>query len=104
MPKRILEYEIIDHGVKHEQYFQGCGVALTKYEDVATGIGNSLREALEDAAEDLVQQGYMISSDLGAEINRADDKDEVDNPRAEHDGPYNHEEHHYYASIRVKGE
>jgi hypothetical protein len=44
-----LEFEIIDHGCDGEQYFQGCGVSFTRYTDVITGIGESAREAAEDA-------------------------------------------------------
>ena len=49
--KSIVEFEIIDHGVEHSQYFQGCGTAFTPYTDVYTGIGSSAHEALEDALE-----------------------------------------------------
>lgn len=50
MAKR-LEYAVIDHGVDGSQYFPGCGVAFTRYTDVATGIGESAREAGIDAFE-----------------------------------------------------
>jgi len=39
--KKIADYSITDHGVEHSQYFQGAGVACTKWDDCATGIGNS---------------------------------------------------------------
>lgn len=102
MSKRILEYQIVDHGVEHESYFQGCGVSHTCFDDVATGIGNSLREALEDAAESLAQQGYTISDDLEAEISKADD---ITFGCMLHpcDKGCNDVDQHYYASIRVKG-
>ncbi len=47
MSKPIAEFEIVDHGIEHEQYFQGCGVSLTEFTDVATGIGNDAEEALD---------------------------------------------------------
>lgn len=50
-----FEYEIKDHGCDHAQYFQGAGVAFTKFTQIATGSGSSAREAGEDALE----QFYM---------------------------------------------
>jgi hypothetical protein len=44
-------YEVIDHGIDHSQYFQGCGVSHTIYDDVATGFGCDAWEALDDALE-----------------------------------------------------
>ncbi len=82
--KKILEYEIVDHGVEHEQYFQGCGVVFTKFDDVATGLGNSPREALENALEDLIQCGYEISEDLENEVKVSSDVDEVALVRNQH--------------------
>ncbi len=58
MSKRIGAFEIIDHGVDHSQYFQGCGTSGTSYTDVATGIGHTPREALEDALEQLASAGW----------------------------------------------
>ena len=56
--KAITAFEVLDHGVEHEQYFQGCGVGCTEYTDVATGIGDSFAEAVDDALEGLAQQEY----------------------------------------------
>jgi len=52
MAKQI-EFQIVDHGCDGEQYFPGCGVSFTHWTDVVTGIGNSAREAGEDAFEQL---------------------------------------------------
>lgn len=46
-----MEYEVQDLGVDHEQYFPGVGVAFTKWDAVYSGIGDTLREAIEDALE-----------------------------------------------------
>ena len=56
--KTITDYEVVSHGVEHEQYFQGCGTAFTDFEDVATGIGWSESEALEDALDSLAQSDW----------------------------------------------
>ncbi len=60
--KTINDYEIVNHGVENEQYFQGCGVCFTSFEDVATGIGDSASDALEDALECLALNGWDTSS------------------------------------------
>lgn len=51
--KRVKEFCVYFHGVEHEQYFQGHGVAFTRYTECATGIGNTPNEALEDCLEQL---------------------------------------------------
>ena len=74
--RAITDYEIINHGVQHSDYFQGCGTAFTEYEDVATGIGCSEREALEDALESLAQMDWETdNADINADVERADDTD-----------------------------
>src|SRR5688500_3354046 len=95
--KKIVRYEIIDHGIEHEQYFQGCGISGTSYTDCATGIGDSFFEALEDAADQLAQQGFeMLPPELEAEIEEAD--------RTEIDRSLVNDECHYYASILIKAD
>jgi hypothetical protein len=56
--KHVRNFEIVDHGPEHSQYFQGCGVSGTKYDDVVTGIGNTPAEALSDALDSLAQNGW----------------------------------------------
>jgi hypothetical protein len=56
--KRIGEFELIDHGVDHSQYFQGCGVAFTRWQHVVTGIGHNPAEAIDDCLELLAQSGW----------------------------------------------
>jgi hypothetical protein len=60
--KTISEYQILDHGVENSQYFQGCGVSFTKFDDVSTGIGSTPAEALDDALESLAQNDWDVSS------------------------------------------
>jgi len=58
--KLIQGFEIIIHGIYHEQYFPGCGCAFTSFTDVATGIGESAHEAAEDALELLSQNEWNV--------------------------------------------
>ncbi len=56
--KRIGKFEIIDHGIEHSQYFQGCGVALTSLKNVVTGIGDNPAEAIDDCLGQVAQAGF----------------------------------------------
>jgi len=49
-------WDFDDIGVEHSQYFRGAG--LEDYDDVATGIGNTPREALDDALDMLGSNGW----------------------------------------------
>jgi hypothetical protein len=55
-----VAFEIVDHGIDHSQYFQGCGTSFTEYTMVATGIGDDYKEALDDALESLAQAGWNV--------------------------------------------
>lgn len=52
---KIVDYDIIEHGIESEQYFQGCGTAYTDYEHCATGCGNNPAEAIDDCLENMAQ-------------------------------------------------
>ena len=56
---RITDYEIVDHGPEHEQYFQGSGVAFTRYSDHVLGAGDSPHDAADEALEALAQCGLL---------------------------------------------
>ena len=95
MKKTIAEFEIVSHGIDGEQYFQGCGVAFTAFDDVATGIGDTEQEALSDALELLAQNDWEISEELEEEVKTANSKDALTEEQAEGDM-------HHYVSVRVK--
>lgn len=103
--KTIAEFEFIDHGVDNEQYFQGCGVCLTAFEDVATGCGDNPSAAVEDAIDQLAEQGWDTD---GLEARVASELNVATIPQTpsllkqwEQTGEVN-EDCHYYVSIRVK--
>ena len=60
--KIIGAFKILDHGVEHSQYFQGCGISHTPFTDVATGIGDTPGEALDDALEQLAQSDWDVET------------------------------------------
>ena len=58
--KRIGEFEVIDHGIEHSQYFRGCGVAFTRFANVVTGIGDNPAEAIDDCLEQMAMNGFDV--------------------------------------------
>lgn len=98
--KTIVEFEIVDHGIEHEQYFQGCGLSHSEFTDIATGIGDNPREAIDDALEQLAMNDWetegmekrIVAQELPGK--RVLPKKPSVSRRAE--------ECHYYLSIRVK--
>ena len=83
--KKIRKFKIIDHGIDHPQYFQGCGAG--SYDDVSTGIGINAQEAYEDALDDLALDWNIVN--LPAE------------PETLGEEVVTKTVHHYYVSIRV---
>lgn len=46
--RNIGEFELIDHGIEHSQYFVAGLLSQARFENVATGIGDNLAEAIND--------------------------------------------------------
>ncbi len=46
-------YQVVDHGWDGDQYFQGCGTSGTPFDNVVTGHGDTPREAIDDALEQM---------------------------------------------------
>jgi hypothetical protein len=67
--KTVREYDVLDFGVDNEQYFQGCGTALTTFTQSAVGAGDNFAEAIDDALEMVAQNGFD-STDLEARMLR----------------------------------
>ena len=65
-------WRVVDHGMDHPQYFQGHGVAFTKFEDCATGIGSTKLEAFEDAIDSLAQNGWDVESINASDLAETD--------------------------------
>lgn len=95
MNKPIKEFEVINHGVEHSQYFQGCGVSFTKYDHVVTGIGHNLSEAYEDCLEQLAVSGYEVSRALEDALTEQEDHGDTS-------GHGENDEVYYHVSIRIK--
>jgi hypothetical protein len=89
----------VNHGIENEQYFQGCGVSFTEFEDVATGIGNNYHAALDDALDSLAQGAWDVESnqDMLMELSELEER-HGNESLSEHIS----EDCYYYASIRVR--
>lgn len=61
MKIKIVDYEIINHGYYHSQYFQGCGTAFTDFDWCSTGIGMNAKDAYEDAVEQIAMSGFDVN-------------------------------------------
>jgi hypothetical protein len=109
----IASYEIVDHGIEHSQYFQGCGTSYTDFDECVTGCGDNALEAFDDALEQIacshsvdlsaIERGpeYKTANTKKAQrftveamfrrngdLKRGQDMSEIDS------------EHYYYVSIR----
>lgn len=72
--KRVGDFYITLHGIESSQYFQGHGISGNRWEDCATGIGDSEAEALDDALEQLASNGWDVAEVEGDSAARALDK------------------------------
>ncbi len=99
--RTVIAYQIVDHGEDGSQYFPGCGVAFTDYDNVATGCGSSEREAAEDAIEQSVCGGDIWPADLSAAVEAYLEACSDETIDCGADDDFN-DDWHYYVSIRVK--
>ena len=60
--KNIGEFQLVDHGIENIQYFSGCGVSFTNFEEVTTGIGNNLEQAIDDCLEQMAMNGWNVDN------------------------------------------
>lgn len=112
---KIVAFEFVDDGIEHEQYWAGVGLAFSKFEHVATGIGDDPAEAFEDALGMIAQQesgGVDLSAIEQSEEGQAyasahtpSVKEVLDRNRATPEGSEEADEEasaelHYYLSIR----
>jgi len=92
---------LIDHGLEHSQYFQGCGVAFTRFADVVTGIGDTPADAIDDCLEQIAMNGFDTEG-MEARIMEQEGWDALpEKPSRVHCGNYcDAEDIYYHVSIR----
>jgi hypothetical protein len=93
--KKITEYQVVDHGIEHEQYFQGCGTAYTDYKYCQTGVGIDFKEALDDCLDQIAAIEDVDSADLDKIAETTGGDDEVECPDNDDDCSL-----WYYVSVR----
>lgn len=96
--KKIKEFEIVDHGCDHSQYFQGCGTAFTRFDMCYTGAGDNAKAAYEDAIEQIYSSGEYDGDSLPKRPRGIRKSDKV---------PYEYMKHeeneiYWYVSIRLR--
>lgn len=92
MMKMIKDYEVLDHGVEHAQFFQGCGVSFTRFNSCVTGVGETAQEAYDDCLEQMAQMDIEVDACLPMEPGFTGQVDrEEDNE---------HDERYYHVSVR----
>ena len=103
--KKIDDYQLVDHGIDHAQYFPGCGVAFTEYYEVYTGCGSNFAKAIEDVLDQIALDGDYNIDGLEAKIK--EDYRLEKWPTEPNTDKYCEEnedcELYYYLSIRLKG-
>ncbi len=69
-----MDYELVDIGIEHPDYFQGFGCADTRYNCAVYGIGDNPAEALDDLLELVTQADDIDVEQLEREIREAHPK------------------------------
>lgn len=93
----VTNYEFIDHGLGHPDYFPGCGVAFTGFDECFTGSGNTPSEAANEAL-DMATNDYKWNDAVLNEAEADVNKDFY----YEHEAIPDDSEAMYHVSIRIK--
>lgn len=67
---KVTEFEILDHGLEHPDYFQGCGVSYTQFTEVYTGHGQTPYDAA-NAVLDMLCCDNEVSDGLLREMEKS---------------------------------
>lgn len=94
MANKVTSFQIVDHGIDGGQYFPGCGVMFTEYDECVTGANSSAVEALCDAIEAARQNGAEFTEEETESMLA----DITETPREE--VPEGAGDLYYYVSIR----
>lgn len=90
---KLIEYEIIDHGMMYRDYFQGCGVSCTRFTHVWTGVGDSSKEAYNDALDEMFMDDREAAEKMPTRPSGI---------RARPKVPHDSEDVYFYVSIRAR--
>lgn len=101
----VSRFQVIDHGEDGSQYFPGCGVALTSFDYVSTGVGDTAEEALSDALEQMAMGEPEARPSEAQEAEMRSDWLNKPSDKSAHDSLDAHDcedgcDWHHYVSIR----
>lgn len=101
---KIIELEFESYGVEYEQYFRviGGGTAFAKWDEVYIGVGNTEREAADDAIDCTASAGHEYDWD-SLKMKKFNDSIEVPEALGLESWD-NCEEAHWYVALYVKFE
>ena len=97
--KIIGNFELVDHGIEHSQYFQGCGVSYTLFNHVVTGIGDNLSDAVDDCLEQIALN-WFETEDMDDRILKREGWDTMPLTPNAYELHGSDNEMHYHVSIR----
>jgi len=90
---KLIEYEILDHGMMYSDYFQGCGVSYTRFTHVWTGAGDSSKEAYNDALDQMSMDDWEAAEKMPKRPTGI---------RTHPTVPHDSEDIYFYVSIRAR--
>jgi hypothetical protein len=100
--KIAKDFYVTLHGIEHSQYFQGHGLWGNRWQDCATGIGDSEKQALDDALEQLASNGWDVE---GVKVDGLEKLTEFQEEHIkELIGDNEESELHYFVSVDVSEE
>jgi hypothetical protein len=100
MERQTIEAHEIESTWDHSQYWPGAGLAFTDFDDIATGIGASEREAANDALEQLAMNGWNTDAIDVSEAN--EDTTQLCECSEGGDCEDGYCEHQWFVTIRVR--
>ena len=90
---KLIEYEIIDHGMMYSDYFQGYGVSGTRFTHIWTGVGDSSKDAYNDALDQMFMDDREAAEKMPTRPSGI---------RARPKVPHDSEDVYFYVSIRAR--
>lgn len=103
MGKKIGEFQLVNHGIEHSQFFQGCGVSFTPFDNVATGIGDNPAEAIDDCLEQMAMNGWEVEG-METRIKAQEGLEEIPLTPNAYELHGSNSELHYHVSFRWNSE
>lgn len=82
--KQVETFEFQDLGIDSPSYFQGAGNAFTDWDDVFVGVGDTARDAAEDASEQCEGIAGEVEREIDHELAGFDENESAHADCTEH--------------------